>query len=242
MQQSNALSKLEKILDYALENGQPEKATGKVLLAAMNLDDNKPENLVYFYEILSKSQEEAKTIKNTRIDKHIKKIHNLQSFFLQRNLWLDPWKVYVPHINNSNIVTILNLLADLHFKQNPNVFLEKDFLKRLETELRSLQDEIEQSDLSKEFKEFLIKKLEDILKAIQRYDIDGNDVVEKATKLVIADLSIIDSGLKSETRNNSTYKKVMGFVLGLGIFLTPTNVYDIISVTPVIQDFFGEKK
>lgn len=64
MQQSNALRRLKTILDEAVTNGDRQELSGPILLRAMRLGEQ-PQNVVDFYELLDKAEEEAKELKNT---------------------------------------------------------------------------------------------------------------------------------------------------------------------------------
>jgi len=68
---SNALRRLEELLTEAVTNGDGNELSGLILLRAMKLSEQ-PQNIVDFYELLSKAEEEAKSIRNkTKIDRSI---------------------------------------------------------------------------------------------------------------------------------------------------------------------------
>ena len=90
MNQSNTVRTLENILDEAVTNGSREEFSGKVLLQVMKLDII-PRNLVSFYELLSKAEQEAMKLKNypnkyPKINRHIQVIETLQEFFITNHI------------------------------------------------------------------------------------------------------------------------------------------------------------
>ncbi|WP_413175912.1 hypothetical protein [Anabaena azotica] len=175
MSQSNALRQLEMILDEAVTNGSREQTSGHILLSAMNLELI-PKNMVNFYELLSKAEEEAKKLSNNpKIDRYIQAIGKLHHVFIVNSIWTTKWSVFATHIESKNILTILDALANDFHRQNPKILLEKDFLKDLNAEFENILEEVLSTDLSKELKVYLISRIQDILSAIRRYSIDGTE-------------------------------------------------------------------
>ena len=96
MQQSNALRRLEYILDEAVTDKDRKELTGIVLLKAMKLDDE-PENIVKFYELLSKAKEESLRINKPKISRYISTLDELHKVFILNHLWTTEWNVFSNH-------------------------------------------------------------------------------------------------------------------------------------------------
>lgn len=242
MSQSNALRLLETILDKAIHSQSFRPLAKTVLLDAMNLPNNDPKNILDFYVILDKAEEEAKKLNNLpKIDKNIKVIHDLHNFFVMNHVWNEQWKIFADYIEDKNVLPVLDLLATLYHKQNGTVSLEAEFLEKLNVEVDSLRSQVLNSDLSKELKNYLINKIEDILQALRRYSIDGTEGLEKTAKSLVTDLVIIENKLKADDKNNVTYKGFKAFILSLVLFIQPPSVYDIIGAVPDISEFWIPK-
>lgn len=65
MQQSNALRRLEEMLAEAVTSGDRNQPSGPILLKAMKLSAQ-PQNIVDFYELLNKAEEEARSIRKSQ--------------------------------------------------------------------------------------------------------------------------------------------------------------------------------
>ncbi|BAT55281.1 hypothetical protein NOS3756_42600 [Nostoc sp. NIES-3756] len=238
MSQSNALRLLESILDGAIRSKNLNQSAGIVLLNAMNLPNNEPKDIVDFYEILNKAEEETIKLNHLpKVDRYIQAIHDLHKFFVVNHVWNAKWNIFADYIENRNVLTVLDLLANFYHVQNRTVFLENDFLEKLKVEVESLRSTVLNSNLSKELKNYLINKIEDILQALRRYSIDGTEGIEKTAKSLVTDLLIIDNKIKNDDKNNVTYKRFKAFFLSLVLFIRPS-VYDIMGVIPDIKQFW----
>jgi hypothetical protein len=239
IQQSNALRRLEQILTEAVNSGNKNQKAGVVLLQAMQADVE-PYRLVDLYEILNKAEEETKSIKKNNINRYLQTITDLHQLFIVNHLWDTQWENLATSIQNKGVLNTLDSLAEFFSQQNPAIFLEQDFLGKLNDEFESVLKEILSSDLANELKRFLTQRLEDILRAIRRYNIDGTEGLEKAAKSLINDLVMGENSLKKEDRTNPIYKKVTSCVLGFLLYIAPTP-YDIIGAVPDLQDFWVPK-
>ena len=128
MAQYCALRKLEMILDEAVSNGNKEEVAGAIILQAMGLP-KEPENLVDFYDLLKRAEKEAIKIKNlSRIDRYLRVVKELHSFYIINHLWNTKWITFINYINNKNILITLDALANTFSSQNPQVLLPKELI------------------------------------------------------------------------------------------------------------------
>jgi hypothetical protein len=241
MNQSNALRKLEQILDEAVNDGNASQSSGmSVLLKAMNLEGSTG-NIMFFYGLLSKAKEEAESIRNLpKLDRYIRTVNELHEIFAVNHVANIQWVVFANEIKQKGILNTLDALANYFHDQNPKIILEEDFLEKLSDELSSLCDQILKSNLSKELKRFLSDRIENIITAIKKYCIDGTDGLEKAIKSLISDLVMVENSLKDEDKKNPVFNKVRAWSLGILIWITPTP-YDLIGAVPDIHDFWIPK-
>jgi len=94
MDQSNTLRRLENVLGAATENGDTEQKCAIVLFQAMQVD-YQPQNIMDFYEMLNKAEEEALTLKSIpRIDRYIQAVEELHTLFSVNHAWGQKWEVF----------------------------------------------------------------------------------------------------------------------------------------------------
>lgn len=240
MQQSNALRRLEAILDEAVVTGDRTRHAGLILLEAMKLS-NQSQNVMDFYEPLNKAEEESRILRNLpKIDRYIQTLVELHQVFVVNHIWSTSWQVFASHIESRGVLIALDALANYFHTQNPAIFLEQDFLENLNSEFEVLLNNVLESDLSKELKLFLIKRIEDILAAIRRYNIDGTEGLKKSAQALVSDLMITEHILKDVDKKNPTYMNVETLFLSLLLYITPTP-WDIIGAVPDIDGFWVPK-
>ena len=240
MQQSNALRRLEIVLDKAVAYQNQNEPAGLVLLNAMKLNAN-PQNIVGFYELLSKAKEESVRINNKpKIARYISTLDTLHRVFVLNHVWTTEWNTFSSHIENKGVLIALDALANYFHDQDPLVFLEQDFLDQLKTEFQSLSDSILNSTLSNELKRFLTEKIEDILTAIRRYHIDGTEGLEKVAQSLVSDLVVTEYKIRNTDKNNPVYNNAKGWFLAILLYIIPTP-YDIIGAAPDISGFWIPK-
>jgi hypothetical protein len=221
MKQSNAIRRLEEILSEAIEEKEKNSAAASILLPKMKLE-LLPENIVCFYELLSKTKEEAKKIRNRgNIDRDISAISQLNTIFSTSVIWSTPWIDFETQIRDKNILSVLNALANYSHDQNPRVLLEEDILVEIENEFQSLLDNLRNTNLSHDLKKILINNIENIVAAIRTYNLNGTEGLEKSTKSLLSDLLMVENNIKEEDKINPVYNSVRAWGLIIVLWITP---------------------
>lgn len=152
MNQSSALRQLEFILDEAIKNGDKKAPSGIALMQAMQLDP-KPQNFVSFFALLYNAEEEIKKLENSsQNERHIFAINRFQEQFILENAWGKQWEHFLSYIEDKNILSLLDNLANRYHPKSPKPFLEEEFLLDLDKEFSSLLSEIVGSDVTRELK------------------------------------------------------------------------------------------
>jgi hypothetical protein len=240
MCQSSALRRLEETLTNAIKNGDIKQASGLILLEAMHLEPQ-PHNIVDFYELLNKAEEEARCIRTKQnINRYLQTIEKLHEHFVIHHIWGIKWDVFATYIEAKDVLNTLDSLAEFFYSENPAIFLEKEFLEKLNDEFSNLLEGILQSDLSKELKRFLASHIEDILRAIRRYRIDGTEGLKKAAQSLVSDVMMSEYSLKNVDKRNPIYTCIKAWGLSLLLYIAPSP-YDIIGAVPDIHDFWIPK-
>ena len=183
MNQSSALRQLEFILDEAIKNGDKKAPSGIALMQAMQLEP-KPQNFVSFFSLLYNAEEEIKKLgTSSQNERHVFAINRFQEQFILENAWGKQWEHFLNYIEDKNILSLLDNLANNYHSKSPKPFLEEEFLVDLDKEFSSLLSEIVESDISRKLKADIKCHIEDILSAIRNYLINGTEglAIQRAT-------------------------------------------------------------
>jgi len=143
-------------------------------------------------------------------------------------------------IKNKNILTVLDALANYFSNKNPRIPLDESFINKLDIEFNSLLQEVIESELSLELKNYLVNKIEDILRVTRKYHISGTNELEKTVKSFTIDLTVTERTIKDEDKENLTYQRLKAWLVSLIIYITPSP-YDIAGTIPAIYDFWLPK-
>ncbi|MCG9891320.1 MAG: hypothetical protein MH252_09610 [Thermosynechococcaceae cyanobacterium MS004] len=237
MNQSSALRQLEIILEQAMTRADNAQ-TGLILMQAMQLPET-PCNLVSFFTLLHKAKEEAKRLNYPKVDRDIAAIEDLQTIFSENHAWGHPWSVFSGRIKTSNILSLLNNLANSYHNQSNNLFLEEDFLQNLDNDFSSLLREVIDSELPKTLKKEIKIKIEDLLCCIRNYSIDGTEGIEKALQSLVVQLEIGDKSTSQKTCS-PVLKNLKVAAFSLLLFLRP-GFWDVAGLLPDIESFWVPK-
>jgi hypothetical protein len=240
IQQSSALRRLEEVLTNAVDNGDVSEPSGLILLKAMSLQIQ-PHNIMDFYGLLNKAEGEAqrvRTIKN--IDRYLGAINQLHEQFITNHVWTTKWQTFAAYVRNTNVLSMIDSLAEFFSLENPAISLDKDFMEQLSSEFTLLTAKILQSDLPGEIKRLLVGHVESILTAINRYQIDGTEGLKKSAQALVSDLVMTEHSLEDVDKKNPTYTCIKAWGIGILLFITPS-LYDVISVIPDIHEFWIPK-
>jgi hypothetical protein len=240
MIQSSALRRLEEVLTNAMTDGDIRLASGPILLQAMNIEV-RPHHLVDFYELLNRAEEEAKCIRTKpKIDRFLQTLEKLHGEFIVRHLWEVPWGALSRYIEDKDLLNTLYSLAEFFHSENPSIFQEADFIDKLSDKFSTLLKEVIQSDLSSELKNFLVIQIEDLLRAIRRYQIDGMEGLKQSAQSLMTSLMMSEHTLQDADKKNYTYAKVKALGLSLLLYLMPSP-YEIIGAVPDVCGFWIPK-
>ncbi|PSR17013.1 hypothetical protein C8255_14780 [filamentous cyanobacterium CCP3] len=156
------------------------------------------------------------------------------------------WSTFDAELESKGIYTIISGFLEIYnLKFSANIYLQEEFLGRLKKNFESMLNEVDDSALSKDLKQFFTYKLEELIKAIRRYQLDGSEGLKKVTQEFICDFGIIQSKLNSEDRRNPVAKKVisrfvqLNTILGLNVLSTFGGIPEIDAYwLPKISKFF----
>jgi hypothetical protein len=196
--------------------------------------------LFKFYRLIDEAIEEAKQVKDIG-DRDRRKLDTLPDFFLDEKILKMEWNLFKSHLEDNDIWRFIRLFAILYEKEFPVFpFLEKDLLEKIKNSFQKNLDEVIASNLSKDLQDFLVDKLENLLKAIRRYQIDGSEGLKKVAQNIISDLTLIGSSIKSEDRENPILQKFVSRVSIFSRILGISSVASIIGFTADIDSILAK--
>jgi hypothetical protein len=233
---SNALQRLDVLL-YNTVGQTPDENAQIVLLKGMGLL-NISRNLGNFYELLNKASYEAEMLRDQhRMDDYIQAIEQLHHLFIANHISSNYWRVFSDFIKDKNLLLPLNTLAKAFYERHPAIELEKDFISDLSAKFEDYQKEIIQSSISTGLKKYLLDRLEEILKILRNYIVDGTEGLEKSIKSTILDLAIKDKDFSEEDKKQPAYLNFLTFLISVGFLVKPT-IYDVIGSVADINGYW----
>lgn len=68
-----------------------------------------PHNMVDFYELLNKAEEEARKLKNiSRITRYLQTVEELHQVFVVNHVWVTQWSTFASHIQNRGVLNLVD--------------------------------------------------------------------------------------------------------------------------------------
>jgi len=240
MKQDSALRRVEVALECAIHHNDSEASARAVISFVMGLDDSNL-SLIRFYGLLDKARDEAQSLQNfKRKSRYIRRLSNLYGMLLKYDLGEIPWGTVAEEIDSTGVLESLDSLANYFSIQNPSVSLEPDFLEQLSNEISDVLTQVQGAGLSRKARLLLVRQLEGILRAIQRYGIDGSKGLKKSVQAVITDLVITEHEIGEKDKRSPSYKRVVGWAGALLLYLVPPpNAWDLVGAVPDFNEFWA---
>jgi len=124
--------------------------------------------------------ESLNNIGGVKVDRYLHWVKPIENAFIQNNL-NGQWKGFRGQIN-SHVINYLSMTSDLLSHKCPEPILKENSLHSILKNSRKLIDEVRQSDLPENIKEFMIKQLHKICLAVEEHSISGSDSVSSAVE------------------------------------------------------------
>jgi hypothetical protein len=141
-------------------------------------------------------------IKNKSLYLNWKK--SVNTAFLNQNL-SGQWSSFVQHID-AHTLDYLELTANTLNDKKPEAELSTEELDKIKKDFLEIEDEIKKSSMESKLKKFILKKILDIILAIDDYSIQGISPLEDAINSTIGQI-IINDNLKKESKEDSIAEK-----------------------------------
>ncbi|WP_372599337.1 hypothetical protein [Amphritea sp.] len=124
--------------------------------------------------------ESLNNIGGVKVERYLHWVDPVERAFIQNNL-NGQWKGFREQIN-SHVINYLSMTSDLLSHKYPQPILEEGSLNSILKNSRELIDEVRQSDLPENIKEFMIKQLHRICLAVEEHSISGSESVSSAVE------------------------------------------------------------
>lgn len=162
-------------------------------------------------------------------------IEDFTLMLLGANIWDIPAKSLISWIDSKYLLPYLNMLSNGIKDEYSKVMYTEDFLSQLSTQFNEIRENLMKSDLSSDFKGFVLKKLNDVLYVIDNYHIFGVDGLKNAIDSTIGEISTqnLKDGIKSKDWKNPCFRAFLGLCGTLALL----NRINVGFVEPTLSTF-----
>lgn len=124
--------------------------------------------------------ESLNTIGGVKVERYLHWVKPIENAFIKNDL-NGNWSGFRSQINE-HVVNYLSMTSDLLSHQRPERIIEKSSLDSILSNARGLIDEVRNSDIPEQVKNFMIKLLHKICLAVEEHSISGSEVVSSAVE------------------------------------------------------------
>ncbi|ESA37140.1 hypothetical protein N836_00230 [Leptolyngbya sp. Heron Island J] len=224
MAYDNPVRRLHSLLIKAFEagNGQPTAAS-KLIWAKVfevSVDDN--ESLISctdeLFGLLRSSLDAVKGLHSVNSNPHMRTLIRIRSLLYSKNFLNDQWKIFSSGLKDQSLMDLLEMTANAIDRETRLTKLSQDQLNDLLTSAKELLEDIRQSDLDDDIKNFLFIRLDEVCSAIQYYSISGSTGLRRVIEANIGGTLLKLSGLTPEERKTSVLTKFLHLMVrGAGL-------------------------
>jgi len=124
--------------------------------------------------------ESLNNIGGVNVERYLHWVEPVEKAFIQNNL-NGPWKGFKGQIN-THVINYLSMTSDLLSHKCTEPLISDSSLESILNNARSLIDEVRDSDLPEEVKNFMVKQLHKICLAVEEHSISGSESVSSAVE------------------------------------------------------------
>jgi hypothetical protein len=111
------------------------------------------------------------------------------------------------------------MTTDMLNLQKPEPTLKNDQLTSLKTKFIDIEKEINESDLDIDLKKFMLKRIKNILNALDEYKISGIEPISDAINITIGQI-VINNDIASKSKESSIAKKFWELIVDASVIVT----------------------
>jgi len=161
--------------------------------------------------------DELQKIDGVNVERYMHWAKPLENAFFESTL-SGQWHQFNKHVNE-HVFNYLTMTSDFLSYRAPQPILPKTDLDKIVDGARKLLDEIKQSDLTTEIKEYMIKQLQKICIAADEYQITGSKYVVDVIDATFGH-AILKNDLVKSAQNNTVAKKFWKFMANAAVITT----------------------
>lgn len=148
--------------------------------------------------------ESLNTIGDVNVKRYLHWVKPVENAFIKNDL-NGQWIGFRSQINE-HVINYLSMTSDLLSNKCPEPLLEESSLELILNNTRELIDEVRDSEIPQNIKDFMIKQLYKVCLAVEEYSIKGSDSVSSAVESAFG-YGVLHAGAVSLAKDNSTAKK-----------------------------------
>ncbi|QCS49267.1 hypothetical protein FEK30_07360 [Picosynechococcus sp. PCC 11901] len=211
-QQSSQLRTLQRIFKEAIKSGKTDSAAKDVILPLIKLPVN-ADSVITFYGILFNAANEVNSFRSSPtmekdiLQESLQSITKLNRFFVENNIWNTPWQKFSTFLKNANYILLLDNLSNYYYSAYKLKTVDEEDLEKIAQKINQLLDDVDKSGLPSNVKNVLISHLNEILRVISRYQIDGTEGLQKVAKSMMTDLLLAEKSIDLEDQPKTTFNK-----------------------------------
>jgi len=141
----------------------------------------------------------------------------INNAFTHQNLSAQ-WETFIKYIDQHTI-NYLSMTTDMLNLQKPEPTLKDDQLTELKTNFIDIEKEINESDLDIDLKNFMLKRIKDILNALDEYKFNGIEPISDAINITIGQI-VINNDIANKSKENSIAKKFWELIVDASVIVT----------------------
>jgi hypothetical protein len=216
--EDNPAGRLYEILDEARKRGDQlhtRQVWGSVL--HVNPANNSellpaPARLMMLVKEARQSVQELEEINH---ELYLKPFEQIERAFQHVNLE-ESWQRFKSQLDDPTMVA-LAFCADTLSREGGEIQIDSEKLQKFQEEVNSLLEDIIQSDINQELKDFIIRGLEEIRRAIFEYRLGGSEGLRKALEMNLGGMFFNAEEIQKEKRKKvvSRYLEVINTLLNL---------------------------
>ena len=177
-------------------------------------------------------------------------LNPINNAFMHQNLSAN-WDTFSKHIDGHTI-NYLAMTTDMLNLQSPEATIKDAELQKLKTDFLDIEKEINALDLDIDLKTFMMKRIKDIINAIDEYKFNGIEPLMDALNITVGQI-ILNNELAIKSNDNSISKKFWNLIVNASVIVTLAtgvpqiesnlkNLLPLIEMNNVQKENSGQKK
>lgn len=214
---------LTRAFEIASQKNNQKISTNKIWAEVFEISPNDNEALIRcadeFFVLMKESIEATKLLQTVGYEPYIRALDRVRTRLYSKSFLHSQWGSFASGLNDETLIDRLEMTADAIDRESRLVQLSQDQLNELLTNAKALLEEIRQSALDDDIKNFLFIRLEEVCSAIQHYSISGSAGLKRVIEANIGSTFLKLHGLTPEEKKTPLFEKFLKLMLQCGGWL-----------------------